>query len=220
MSFSAAVPASHPPSKPLTNSSFIVEDAEQVHKDRYTSQPEINQEVKMKKSHWLISFFCFFAFNFSAVFGADSPVGFWKTINEKTGKADSIVGVYEYKGKYYGRLIATMEADGSIVDTIYTPKDRAPGVVGDPYYSGLDILWDLTSDGTQYKGGKIMDPEKGKVYDADMWLDNGDLIVRGELWMFGENRTWPKATDSDFPKGFKKPDLATFVPKILEVKEH
>jgi hypothetical protein len=64
-----------------------------------------------------------------------------------------------------------------------------------------------------------MDPEEGKVYDADLWNDKaGNLVVRGKIWVFGRNQTWPRAVESDFPPNFQKPDLKTMVPKILEVK--
>jgi uncharacterized protein (DUF2147 family) len=145
---------------------------------------------------------------------AQDIVGFWKTINDKTDKPESIVGIYSYQGKYYGRLLATYNEKGQIEDSIYEPKDRAPGVVGNPYYSGLDIIWDLEKDADKYTNGKILDPKKGKIYEAEAWLKDGKLIVRGEILFFGVNQTWPAATDADFPQGFKKPDLKKMVPKI------
>lgn len=158
-------------------------------------------------------------FAFSATLTAEDIVGFWKTVDEQTNKPQSIVAIYQYQGKYYGRLIATYDESGKIDDTIYHPKDKAPGVVGNPYYSGLDFIWGLTKEGSKYTGGQILDPEKGRIYDAEMWIDNGNLIVRGELFVFGRNQTWPPATDSDFPTDFKKPDLTKMVPKIPEAKE-
>lgn len=148
---------------------------------------------------------------------ADEIVGFWKTVDEHTSKAQSIVAIYEYQGKYYGRIIATLGDDGKIEDSIYSPKERAPGVVGHPYYSGLDIIYDIQKEGDRYKDGKILDPEEGKVYDAEIWKENGNLIVRGEVLFFGRNQTWPPATENDFPAGFKRPDLTKLVPQIPEV---
>ena len=37
-------------------------------------------------------------------FASDDIVGFWKTINEKSGQAQSIVAIYEFQGKYFGRM--------------------------------------------------------------------------------------------------------------------
>lgn len=155
-----------------------------------------------------------YLFLFTHVLAAQDIVGFWKTVDEHSGKPQSIVAIYENQGKFFGRLIATYNDSGKIDDTIYAPKDRAPGVIGNPYYSGLDFIWNMKAEGPRYKDGKIMDPEKGKIYDAEMWIHGDNLIVRGEFLIFGRNQTWPPALDSDFPQGFKKPDLTAMVPVI------
>lgn len=141
-------------------------------------------------------------------------VGFWKTMNEKTKKPESVIAIYPYNGQLFGRIILTYFEDGTIQDTIYNPKKRAPGVVGNPYYVGMDIIWDLKPVGNKYKDGSILDPEKGNVYGAEAWKKDEDLIVRGKLLMFGRNQTWPRANDADFPQDFKKPDISAFVPVI------
>lgn len=148
---------------------------------------------------------------------AQDIVGYWKTINENTNKPESIVAIYEYQGKYYGRLISSFDPTGKKNDNIYNPKDRAPGVVGNPYYMGLDFIWDLKKDGDRYRG-KILDPEKGNIYNAEIWVEDGNLIVRGKIFFFGRNQTWPPAQPSDFPPGFKMPDTSKFVPVIPNVE--
>lgn len=155
----------------------------------------------------------------SAGVSAQDIQGYWKTINDKTHKPESVIGIYEYQGKYFGKLVATYDDNEKIDDTIDAPKYKAPGVVGDPYYVGLDIIYDIKKDGSKFDGGKIVDPEKGDVYDAELWLDKGNLIVRGEILFFGENETWLPMKDTDFPANFKKPDLSKFVPSIPKVKE-
>jgi uncharacterized protein (DUF2147 family) len=151
----------------------------------------------------------------STVLG-DKIAGVWKSMNDDTGKPNCYVAVYPYQGKYYGRIIATCNDDGVIDDTIYAPKGRAPGVVGNPYYAGLDLIWDLTDRGERYKG-KIVDPEKGSIYNAEVWVEEGNLIVRGELLFFGRNVTWLPTHKGEFPKTFKMPDVKKFVPVIPEV---
>src|SRR5689334_3923657 len=137
----------------------------------------------------------------SAVVAQDIS-GFWKSVNDDTKKTQCIVAMYEYKGKYYGRIVATCDKNGVIDDTIYKPKGRAPGIVGQPFYAGRDLLWDLKDKGDTYKG-KIVDPEKGNVYNAEVWIEiGGNLIVRGELLFFGRNVTWYPTTMADF-KNFK-----------------
>lgn len=166
---------------------------------------------------FVLSFFCLVAFC-SSLF-ADNCVGFWKTIDDKTGHQQSIVAIYKYKDKYYGRLILSYNDEGKVNDTMYNPKSRAPGVKGNPYYSGMDIIWDLIKQGSKYTNGWILDPEHGKIYDAEMWVDNGKLVVRGEILFLGRNQTWTAAVDSDFPPDFKKPDLTKLVPLIPKVND-
>lgn len=167
----------------------------------------------MKKIYLL----CLLFLTFSAmVFAESDAVGFWKIVNEKSGKPESIIAIYPYQGKYFGKIVATYGADGKIDETIDKPLTRAPGVKGNPFYAGLDIIYNLTpeQEGKRLVGGKIMDPDKGKVYNAKVWKENGQLIMRGEVLMFGQNQTWPPALDSDFPADFRKPDLSSLVPLI------
>lgn len=150
---------------------------------------------------------------------AQDIVGFWKSVDEDTHKAQSIVAIYPYQGKYYGRIVATFGNDGKVGETYLAPKERAPGVEGNPYYAGMDIIWDIKKKDDMYTDGKIIDPEKGKIYDAELWIEGNNLIVRGEIAIFGRNQTWPPAQESDFPPGFKKPDLSKLVPIIPEVEK-
>ena len=154
----------------------------------------------------------------SSTLMAEDIVGFWKTIDENSGKPQSIVAIYKYHHKFYGRMVATYNDKGIIADTIYSPKDRAPGVKGHPYYAGLDFIWNLKPNGSRFSDGKIMDPEKGKIYDSEMWVDRGNLIVRGEFLFFGRNQTWLPVNEKDFPQGFEKPDLNKITPVIPQVE--
>src|SRR5580704_5751150 len=96
----------------------------------------------------------FFLLMTIASFATEDIGGFWKTINEQ-GEAQCIIAVYEYDDVYYGRIIGSYNDKGVMDDSIYNPRKRAPGVVGEPFYSGLDIIWDLVDAGVKFKG-KIM----------------------------------------------------------------
>lgn len=163
-------------------------------------------------SLWIVCFLFL-----GAVLDADEIIGFWKSINDETGKAQCVVAIYEYEDKFYGRIIGTFDDNQQLTETIYTPKERAPGVIGNPFYCGLDIIWDLIDNGISYKG-KILDPQKGNVYNSELWIEKGNLIVRGKLLFLGRNQQWIPVKDYDFPKGFKKPNIDTFVPIIPQVR--
>ncbi|MDE3045451.1 MAG: DUF2147 domain-containing protein [Verrucomicrobiota bacterium] len=151
----------------------------------------------------------------SLAFSAEEIGGFWKTVNEE-GKSQCIIAIYEYEGLYYGRIIGSFDSQGKMTDSIYKPVKRAPGIIGNPYYSGLDIIWDLADSGSKFKG-KIVDPEHGKVYQSELWINDSRLVVRGKLLFFGRSQEWLPASAHDFPKDFKKPDLKSFVPAVPEV---
>jgi uncharacterized protein (DUF2147 family) len=144
--------------------------------------------------------------------------GFWKNVNEKTGRPGIIVSIYEHEGKHYGRIIGSYDSDGALDDSIYAASSRAKGVKGNPFYSGLDFIWNVSKKGSRHKG-KIMDPRKGKTYDVELWVQDGQLVVRGEILFFGRNEFWNAAAESDFSASFQKPDVAKFVPSIPEAIE-
>jgi uncharacterized protein (DUF2147 family) len=144
---------------------------------------------------------------------AQNVEGFWKRINAKTGNTQCVISIYNYQGKYYGRIIGTFDADGKMKENLYAPEDRAEKVFGSPYYCGMDLLWDLQESGSKYRG-KIVDPRSGKIYDAAIWNKNGNLIVRGELFFLGKNEVWYPLEEGDFPSDFKAPDLTQFVPMM------
>jgi uncharacterized protein (DUF2147 family) len=156
-----------------------------------------------------------FLFLFCASLCAQQDIaGFWQTIDPKTNKPSSVVAVYGYEGKYFARIIGSFNAKGEIDDSIYHPDGRAPGLAGHPYYSGLDFVWNLTYEGAGKFAGYVVDPRNGKVYDAEMWRSGPNLILRGELFMFGQNEVWPPFPESKFNDTFKKPDVSTFIPVI------
>ncbi len=148
-------------------------------------------------------------------FSTEDIGGFWKTVNEQ-GLPQCIIGIYEYDGVYYGRIIATFDDEGKMDDSIYAPKKRAPGVIGNPFYSGLDIIWDLLDVGVKFKG-KILDPQKGNIYNSELWINKGNLVVRGKYLVFGRSQEWFPVSPQDLPKGFKLPDLEKLVPSIPQV---
>lgn len=45
--------------------------------------------------------------------------------------------------------------------------------------TGMVFLKDFVYDNGTYTGGTIYDPNNGKTYQCKMWLQNGDLKVRG-----------------------------------------
>ncbi len=117
-------------------------------------------------------------------------IGKWKTIDDNTGEAKSIIDIYERGGKLYGK-----------VEKILDPKaepdpvcDECP--TDDPRYNkkiiGMEIIQGLVKDGDEYSEGTILDPEPGKIYRCKLWLEGEDLMVRGYWGPFYRTQTWKR----------------------------
>ena len=71
--------------------------------------------------------------------------------------------------------------------------------------------WYILAEGEKFKGVKILDPAKGKIYSSEAWVEDDKLIVRGKIGPFGRNQTWLKS--DDLSVAVKNP-----VPQIPEKK--
>jgi uncharacterized protein (DUF2147 family) len=125
------------------------------------------------------------------VSAAQLPVGKWQTVDEKSGKVTSEVEIYEQSGKLFGKIVALTEPN----DKQGKPKVciACTGADKDKPIVGLVILRNLSLDGDRYKGGTVLDPEDGKVYSAEIWVEEGKLMVRGYSGFLYKTRTWLKA---------------------------
>lgn len=151
--------------------------------------------------------------SFSAsIYSAEKITGMWKSVSDETGIIKSVSLIYEFNGKIYGRLLAIYEEDGKLAN----PKEKAIEVVGDPTYVGLDFIWNLIDKGKKWSKGKILDPQFGKIYSCDMWIEDGNLVVKGKIGPFGREQIWVPLTDSsELPNWVVIPKSPTpIIPKV------
>ena len=119
-------------------------------------------------------------------------VGTWETIDDETGKAKSHVKIYKAKnGKIYGKVVKIM--DPKKQDATCT---KCKGAKKDQPTMGMLIIEGLSpEDDGDFSGGTITDPNKGKVYDCTIWVEDGKLQVRGYWgWIF-RTQTWNRVED-------------------------
>lgn len=117
------------------------------------------------------------------VWADDGVTGYWTTIDDETNTAKSVVQVYEYQGKVYGRVVE-----------LFKNKQAVAELPDKPLIKGLDIIWDMEKKGDKYTGGEILDPKTGKVYGCDMWRDGDKLMVKGKIAFLWRNQTWEPNT--------------------------
>lgn len=132
---------------------------------------------------------CLFAFSVNA----QSVLGKWKTFDDKTGEAKSIVEITERKGKLYGKVVQLLNPKMQDAKC----KDCPDGKAGKPII-GTEVLYNLTKSGDKYDGGKILDPASGKVYKCNIQLgDKNTLNVRGYVGfsLIGRTQTWKRVTE-------------------------
>lgn len=119
---------------------------------------------------------------------AQTVFGKWNTINEETGKPNSIIEIYEDDGVVNGKVVKILKE-----------KDRdklcynCAGDLKDQPIEGLELMRGLEKSGNEYAGGLITDPKTGKEYKVKIWVDetNPDrLKVRGYIAFFYRTETW------------------------------
>ncbi|HTQ58282.1 MAG TPA: DUF2147 domain-containing protein [Bryobacteraceae bacterium] len=119
-----------------------------------------------------------------------TPIGRWKTIDDKTGKPKAIVQIYEENGKLFGRIEATLDPNAK--KTCEKCKDARK----DQPIVGMIIVRGLALHGEEYAGGDILDPDNGSVYRCKMHLlEHGNkLSVRGFIGfsLLGRSQTWTR----------------------------
>lgn len=123
----------------------------------------------------------------------DSPVGYWKTIDDMTGKPKSIVQIWRKDQMLLAKVIKIFPGNHSHQNQICIAcqgdKHNQPIV-------GMVILSGLKPTNDQWANGNILDPENGKTYKCVARLtENGKkLNVRGYIGLplFGRSQTWER----------------------------
>lgn len=129
----------------------------------------------------------------SAFVPQDSPnakvLGKWKTIDDETKVAKSIIEIYEVNGKVHGKILELLNGESQDkLCTECTGKRKGKKLVG------MEILYNLEKDGdNEWEDGNIYDPSKGKEYSCEIKLVSADkLEVRGYVGFsfVGRSQNW------------------------------
>jgi len=123
---------------------------------------------------------------------AEPATGFWTTIDDDGKTPTSVVEIYAKGGKLHGKIVE-----------LINPREKNPRCTecdGDKHNQpilGMEILWGLERDGSEWSGGKILDPKSGKEYKCYIEvIDAGRrLKVRGYIGiaLLGRTQYWQKA---------------------------
>ena len=124
-----------------------------------------------------------------------SPVGYWKTVDDVTGKAKSIIQITESSNHTLsGKILKIIPRLGQQQQEFCT---ACQGERHNARILGMQVLEGLSKlqqPARAWSGGVIVDPKNGKSYQCAIALSkNGQLLnVRGYMGMplFGRTQTW------------------------------
>ncbi len=147
----------------------------------------------MKRKVALISVVIVAVFSISSLlYAQQSPVGTWKTVDDKTGKAKSWLKITEKDGKLYGKIVKLLAEPNDGKDTLCT---KCTGNLKGKHIVGMTIMWNLKNENaTTWSGGHILDPNNGETYRCliELQQDGAKLRVRGFIGfsLLGRNQYW------------------------------
>ena len=126
-----------------------------------------------------------------------TPVGYWKTIDDTTGKPRGIVQLWTMPDKtLVGKIIKIYPRPG------HSPNEACHACQGDKHNQpivGMVFMEQLKQDqdnSNKWTDGKILDPQNGKTYHCNLLVteQGKTLRVRGYIGLplFGRSQEWHK----------------------------
>ena len=119
---------------------------------------------------------------------SNGVIGKWKTIDDETGQAKSIVEITKAaNGTYSGRIVELLRPSkpNPVCDKCKDDRKNKP-------ITGMEIIRGMKQDGNAWSGGSILKPDEGKVYKSKMQLLEGGkkLEVSGCISFFCKSQVW------------------------------
>ena len=127
----------------------------------------------------------------STTFAQTPVVGQWKTVDDNSGEVKAIVELFESKGTLNGKILRIFDKEHP------DPVCEACPLDDDRYKKkivGMEIIRGLMPDEDGYSGGHILDPENGRIYRCRVWIEDGNLMVRGYWGPFYRTQIWRKSS--------------------------
>jgi uncharacterized protein (DUF2147 family) len=122
------------------------------------------------------------------VLAQNSPVGLWKNVeDDKT----TLIRITEAGGKLQGKIEKVLKgsSEDSAAKCVKCKDDKK-----DKPLAGLELIWDMAKVGDRWEGGKLLDPETGRIVNCRLELaDAGKkLNVRGSVSFLSKTQTWTR----------------------------
>jgi uncharacterized protein (DUF2147 family) len=121
-----------------------------------------------------------------------SPVGLWKTIDDKDGSAKSEIRIVDNAGVFTGKIEKILDPKAKPGELCVECTDDRKGLP----MLGLEIIRGVkkVEDKAVWEGGTIVEPSTGKIYKMKMTPIEGGakLEMRGFVGfsLLGRTQTW------------------------------
>ena len=119
-----------------------------------------------------------------------TPIGLWRTIDDKSGEPRAEIRIIETAGVVNGRIerrLGKSAKPGEVCEPCRDERRNKP-------IEGLEIIRNAhrAEGGEVWEGGKVLDPENGREYTLRLTPVEGgrQLEVRGSIGPFGRTQTW------------------------------
>jgi uncharacterized protein (DUF2147 family) len=123
-----------------------------------------------------------------------TPVGVWRQFDDRKGDLRSVIRIDLVNGELVGTIVKAVLRPGEPANPTC---EKCPGETKDKPIEGLRFLWGLKGAGRDWDGGRVLDPEDGKVYRVKVRLseDGQSLDVRGYVGisLLGRTQRWVRA---------------------------
>ena len=142
----------------------------------------------------LFSIFLFFGVTASA----DSSVqGYWKSIDEETGNATGYWKLEVNDNHLLGYLV---NYPNMTPDKVCTEcKDESKDFFEKPIRGTAWLNLRKNLDGI-WEDGYIIDSRDGDKFEAKVWVEEGNLMIRGYIGFFFRTQTWLRADQTEAEK--------------------
>lgn len=118
---------------------------------------------------------------------ADKIVSRW--LNQEK---DAAVEIYKKGNKYFGKIVWMQKEDNG---DIRYDDNNPDATLRKRRLKNADILKDFTFNGSDtWDGGTVYDPKNGKTYSCKMWMQDGNLHIRGYIGfsLLGRTAIWTR----------------------------
>ena len=129
----------------------------------------------------------------------DSPIGYWRTIDDRTKQPKAIVQITETDNHVLqGKIVHLFEKPERLCTLCQGEKHNQP-MLGLIFLENMQPL-----KSNEWGKGSILDPKKGQVYRSKFTLTHQEqqLEVRGYLGiqLLGRTQTWERVENKDEPR--------------------